>query len=522
MSKLLLVTINIKKKLYGQTANTLSAIAPNIPLGILDSYLSSKDIPVKVIDSDSEGYDIDDLIKVIEDYSPTMLGVVASGSNPSASTMQMVGVLAFYKKYNALKVKPCPSFIIGGHPTVLARRSLLETKCDFVVVGEGYEAVEGLYSHYTSGKSLAEVPGIAYFDNENYIYNPMPELIDIATLPMINWEKMNPKKFRAHNWHCFGHINDRSPYAIIWTNQGCPYPCDFCSINNIFGKRRYRLRTMEEVVSEIDVLVNDYGVRNLKILDELFITKHKRMNEFCDLLEERNYDLNMWCFARTDTVTEETLKRLKGVGVNWVAYGFESFNKDILTSTNKRIKNANNGFNVLDTIKMTRDAGMNICADVIAGLWDDDEASILHTRDFMLEHLFEWVNIYPCFAYPGTPLYDKYIEEKRIEVPKTWDTYGLYSNDCIPLPTKHLSPAEVLRLRDHVFDSYYKEPAILSMLEKKFGIETRDHVEDMVKKPLARRIVDSDEKLESIPSKLYKPVYTGEEMPSWYRGELIV
>ena len=51
--------------------------------------------------------------------------------------------------------------------------------------------------------------------------------------------------------------------------------------------------------------------KNLKILDELFIVKHKRMIEFCELLEERKYDLNMWCFARTDTVTPETLKRLK-------------------------------------------------------------------------------------------------------------------------------------------------------------------------------------------------------------------
>ena len=74
---------------------------------------------------------------------------------------------------------------------------------------------------------------------------------------------------------------------------------------------------MDDVVSEIDVLVNDYGVKHLKILDELFIFKNP--NLFCDLLEERNYDLNMWCFARTDTVTPEILKRLKKVGVNWVA-----------------------------------------------------------------------------------------------------------------------------------------------------------------------------------------------------------
>ena len=43
----------------------------------------------------------------------------------------------------------------------------------------------------------------------------------------------------------------------------------------------------------------------------MFVFKNPRLDEFCDLLEERNYDLNMWCFARTDTVTPEILKRLK-------------------------------------------------------------------------------------------------------------------------------------------------------------------------------------------------------------------
>ena len=95
---------------------------------------------------------------------------------------------------------------------------------------------------------------------------------------------------------------------------------------------------MKDVVDEIDVLYNEFNIRNLKILDELFVFKNPRLDEFCDLLEERNYDLNMWCFARTDTVTPEILKRLKKVGVNWVAYGFESFDGEILEATRKKVK----------------------------------------------------------------------------------------------------------------------------------------------------------------------------------------
>ena len=516
MKPIYLVTINVKKTLYGSTADQLAAVAPNIPLGMLDSYLTMHGVPVEIIDSDAEQLQIDGLLERLLDKDPPLVGIIATGSNPSASTMSMVGVIRFFEKFNALKQKPFPVFVLGGHPTVLPERTLRETGADYVVVGEGYEAITGLYKHVTEGLALASIAGLAYYDDDRFVLNPMPELIDLSLIPAINWEKMNPARYRAHNWHCFGDIDNRSPYAIIWTNQGCPYPCDFCSINNVFGKRRSRYRSMQSVVDEIDHLVNDYGVRNLKILDELFAIKHPRIGEFCDLLEERDYDLNMWCFARTDSVTPEMLKRLKKVGVNWVAYGFESFDKDILKATNKRIKGGA-AFNVQDTVKMTRDAGMNICADVIAGLWDDNETTVLKTRDFMYDNLFEWVNIYPCFAYPGTPLYDRYVSEGRIEVPKKWDTYGLYSYECVPLPSKYLSSAEVLRLRDSIFEGYYKEPEILSMLERKFGPATRKHVEEMVKVPLKRRILEEG----ADTSQPNKGPFLNTD-PTWYRGELFV
>jgi len=516
MKPICLVTINVKKTLYGSTADQLAAVAPNIPMGMLDSYLTMHDVPVEIIDSDAEHLQIDGLLERLLDKDPPLVGIIATGSNPSASTMSMVGAIRFFKKFNALKPKPFPVFVLGGHPTVLPERTLRETGADFIVVGEGYEAITGLYKHVTEGLALDSIAGIAYYDHDRFVLNPMPELIDLSLIPAINWENMNPARYRAHNWHCFADIDNRSPYAIIWTNQGCPYPCDFCSINNVFGKRKFRYRSMQSVVDEIDHLVNDYGVRNLKILDELFAIKHPRIEEFCNLLEERNYDLNMWCFARTDSVTPQMLKRLKKVGVNWVAYGFESFDNDILQATDKRIRGGA-AFNVQDTVKMTRDAGMSICADVIAGLWGDNETTILKTRDFMYDNLFEWVNIYPCFAYPGTPLYARYVSEGHIEVPKKWDIYGLYSYECVPLPTKYLSSAEVLRLRDSIFEGYYKEPEILSMLERKFGPATRKHVEDMVKVPLRRRILEEG----ADTSQPRKGPFLNTD-PAWYRGELIV
>jgi len=444
-----LVTINVKKSLYGNTATGLAAIAPNIPMSLLDAYLTNRDLPVHVIDSEAELLSIEELLTKLKEADPALVGVVATGSNPSASTMSMVGVLKFFDLLHKEKDIGFKTFVWGPHPTVLPERTLNETNADYLVVGEGYETITGLYEHVTGDRAVSSIAGLAYMDNDRFQLNPSPALIDVDDIPRINWQKIDPTRYRAHNWHCFGEdINNRSPYAIIWTNQGCPYPCDFCCINNLFGKRTFRFRSMQNVVDEIGDLVENHGIKNLKILDELFAFKHKRIDEFCDLLEERQYDLNMWCFARTDSVTPKMLERLKGVGVNWVAYGFESFDDDILTATNKRVS-----VNVQDTVNMTRDAGMNICADVIFGLWEDNADTIKKTGDFMYSNHFEWLNIYPAFAYPGTPLYDNYLKQGIISEPEKWDTYGLYSYDCEPLPTKHLSAAEVLGLRDSFFET---------------------------------------------------------------------
>ncbi len=487
MRKVCLVTVNAKKANYGPTSDVFSAIAPNVPLGMMDAYLTAFDIPVVMIDSDAERLTIPELIARIEAEDPIMVGVLACGANPSASTMSMVGVLQFFESLGKMRGRSFSTFVWGGHPTVLPERTLRETGADFVVMGEGYESVHGLYGHFSKGDSVTSIAGLAYNDDGRFVSQAAPALIALDTFPALNWSKIDPRKYRAHNWHSFGDIENRSPYAIIWTNQGCPYPCEFCCINNVFGARRYRFRPMKDVVDEIGVLVERHGVKNLKILDELFIIKHPRIEEFCDLLGERNYDLNMWCFARTDSVSPKLLERLKKVGVNWVAYGIETFDEATLKTLNKRVKS-----NVHDTIKMTRDAGMYICADVIAGLWEDDRDAILKTRDFLLKYEFEWLNIYPTFAYPGTPLYDKAVAGGIIEPPTNWDIYGLYSANCVPMPTKHMSSADVLRTRDTIFSDYYKDPGILNMLERKFGTPTRRHVEDMVRIPLQRRILEAD------------------------------
>jgi len=482
-----------KSGAYGQV-ESLASTTPDVLLGLVDAYVESNGLTSVIIDLDITKISAQDLLSLITKLSPKLLGVFSTGVNVSASTQTMPAVIDFFKDIAINLPDQIRTFVYGGHPTVLPERTLKETSADYVIIGEGYETILLLTKNLISNVSIDNIDGIAYvkedlLGNVTTVINPMPKMIDVNSLPMINWDKLNPKLYRAHNWHCFGDdIDNRSPYGVIWTSMGCAYPCDFCCINNLYSKRTFRFRDMKTVVEEIDILVNNHGVKNLRIMDELFVIKHPRVEEFCDLMGERGYDLNIWCYARVDSVTPYILKRLKKIGVNWVGYGFEAGDdENALKSINKAVKKGSLSND--EVIKITRDAGINMIGHAILGLYDDDEDSIRKNVDFLRKHQFEWNNIYPAFAYPGTPFYDKYVGEGIIEEPRSWEEYGLYSYECKPLPTKHLTSAQVLSLRDELFNEYYGDQNVQDNLRIKFGQKTIDHINEMLSVKLKRKIL---------------------------------
>ena len=93
-----------------------------------------------------------------------------------------------------------------------------------------------------------------------------------------------------------------------------------------------------------------------------------------------------------------------------------------------------------------------------------------------------------CAALPGSPLY---LDAKKYgwELPKTYEAWSFHSYECQPLPTKYLTAAEVLRFRDKAWEIYFKNPAYLSMIEKKFGQEAVDSVKEMTKIKLKRKLL---------------------------------
>lgn len=472
-----------QKQLYGDlTTFELTAIEPPLWGALLAGYLRAKGYSVVLYDAEVENWDYNETAKRIQELDPLLAVIVVSGTNPSASTMNMTGSARIASLIRDLD-PGIKTALLGLHPSALPERTITEENVDFVCQGEGFYTIPKLIDALKAKVDVYRIEGLWYKKDGKVVSNSRPPLMkNLDDIPQPAWDLLPMKKYRAHNWHCFDNIENRQPYAILYTSLGCPFNCSFCCINSLFGRNAIRYRSIENVIKELDYLINTYGIRNIKIIDEMFAINEKRVIALCDAIIERGYDLNMWAYARVDTVTEKMLSKMKKAGINWVAYGFESGSKRVIDDVVKGYKIDR----VKEVVQMTHGLDMHICANYIFGLPEEDHVSMNETLKLMLDINAEWANIYCAMAYPGSRLYELALE-KDWALPGTWQDYSQYAYGTTPLPTKYLTGEQVLAFRDHTFDIYYNSPRYLDMIARKFGTDTVEHIKKMASYKLERK-----------------------------------
>ena len=382
-------------KMYQSLASPLRGIEPPFWAGLLASFVRRHNHNPIILDADAENWSPQYTAERVEDIKPLLVVVVVQGSNPSASsTPKMTAAIDLVKELKARS--PRPVVVTGLHPSALPELTLRETEADYVCQGEGFDNITALLSE-------SVLPYGLWFFKKGRVVHTKPGLLLLTKFfPAVAWDLLDMSKYRCHNWHALDDIDKRSPYGVIYTSLGCPYDCDFCQIKQLYnGKNVVRFRDKEDVIAEIDLLVERYGVRHIKFMDELFTISEKQVARICDPLIERRYGLNIWAYARVDRVTQPMLEKMKAAGINWVAYGIESASDRVLKGVNKRITREQ----IDRAVKWTREAGINIMANFIFGLPDDDIESMTITYSMAVYYNFEYVNFYTCFI-SNTPVYN--------------------------------------------------------------------------------------------------------------------
>jgi radical SAM superfamily enzyme YgiQ (UPF0313 family) len=484
----ILINPSALKLIYQDLSNEYSAIEPPIWTGLLANNLRKNGFNIDIIDCEGSNISLPMTIDLLKNIDTQLVTIVVYGQQPSASTQNMHGASLLAKEIKK-QLPYLKILILGGHAAALPKRTITEEECDFVCDGEGVDTLNSiLKTDLVSNSQLAAVPGL-WFKKDGFVYSPnqksIPtpqEMLDIE-LPGMAFDLLPMANYRSHNWHSFGALNNRKPYASIYTSLGCPFKCSFCCINAPFGKPSFRFWTPNFIVDQIEMLVNDYGIKNLKIADEMFVLQEKHYLNICkEIIRRKLTGLNIWAYARVDTIKIEYLKTMREAGIKWLILGIESKSDYVREGVTKgQFKEEK----IIQVVRKVQEAGINVHANYIFGLPDDNFKTMNETLEMAIEINAEMSNFYSAMAYPGSELYRNAILNEQV-LPENWLGYSQHSKNCLPLSTKHISGNEVLGFRDAAWNKYFRGKYFLEMLEQKFGEKTKNHIIELSKNKIKR------------------------------------
>lgn len=483
----LLINPGAIKQVYQDLATDFSAIEPPSLAALFATYLRQNGTTVDIIDAPALGLSPAAVAEVVQNnYRPKLVVMVVYGFQPSASTQNMPAAGDTCRALKRLD-PDIKIMMTGTHPAALPERTMREESVDFVCDREGPDTILATVNAIKNGqKNYDGIPSLWFRFGNSIANNPAGELMEDLdhNMPHGAWDLLPMQNYRAHNWHCFDHIHDRKPYVSLHTSLGCPFKCSFCCINAPFGKPSYRMWSPSVVAKDIDTLVQNYGVKNIKFVDEMFVLNKDHVLGICDELIARDYDLNIWAYARVDTVKDGFLEKLRKAGFRWLALGIESGSKHVRDGVEKGRFGTEE---ILKVVRKIQDAGIYVIGNYIFGLPDDNHQSMQETLDLAMEANCEFANFYSAMAYPGSKLYN-YANDQKWELPANWIGYSQHSVETQPLRTEHISAGEVLKFRDEAFLRYFKNDKYLDMVNKKFGPAVVDNLKTMTAIGLKRKL----------------------------------
>lgn len=318
--------------LINPPSSKLETSYEHLGLGYIAAYARKYDLNVRIMDMPLNGWTLSTTIEEIKKYSCKLVGISIPFQDYGAQVLDFI---------RALKNKGFSShFTVGGiFPTFAYEEILKECpEIDSVILGEGEITFTELAKKLVNGFEWRDTLGIAYREKEAVIKNPKRPLI----------ENLDEIPFPARD--TLPAALQKLRFASMLTSRGCYGGCAFCSVVPFFSSfgPRCRVRSTENVIEELEMLYNQYGVRNIMFNDAEFAggiaVNGGKAIEIADEILKRNFHLNFSIQCRVNDIDIETFRILKQAGLRRVFLGVESGSQAVLNRFKK-------GVSVEDNIK---------------------------------------------------------------------------------------------------------------------------------------------------------------------------
>ncbi|MCK4993884.1 MAG: cobalamin-dependent protein [Candidatus Omnitrophica bacterium] len=429
-----------------------------IPMGL--AYLAAvlrNDFDVKVLDGRAKfqrmvpknskweyfGFTPKEIVEQVKTYSPDVVGISC------LSSFHFPDVVDLFER-----VKKIDNDIItvtgGTHPTFLADEVMKKhSSIDFIVMGEGEDTFYQLLMNINSEKEYDALDGLAFRNNGTYQINPKTKYIeDLDALPYPAFD-LFPLDFYEKKSIPFS-VTFRSKKTIpILTSRGCSAQCIFCASKNYWGKR-YRMRTAENVLDEIEYMVKKYGVEEIQFIDDNLTLDKNRARKIFQGLIDRNINIHwntpngiaVW------TLDEQMLKLMKASGCYELTVAFESGDQEVLNNIIKKPLDLKYAKKMVNKMK---DLDIQVHSFFISGFPGETKEQIKRSFAFAKTMDLDSAWFFVANPTPGSELYEICKNEGYINDDFSFENIE-YSLSHIK--NKEFTPREMEKLIITQFNNY--------------------------------------------------------------------
>lgn len=298
---------------------------------------------------------------------------------------------------------------------------------------------------------FSEIPGLVWRERDTTLINEKYFVTEIDRLGMPAWDLIRPQEYPEAQ---HGAFFNKFPIAPIITTRGCPFMCTFCAGKLISG-RNLRKRTPENVIKEIKLLYDDYGIREFHVIDDNFTLDKEFAKEFLVQLKKLNLDIS-WAVpngVRVDTLDDEMLELMKETGLYLVSLGIESGSDRIL----KLMRKNTTVDKIREGVRKIRKHGIDIAGFFIVGFPGETVEDINNTIRFSLELDLIRANFFTYLPFPGTESFNELKRKGKLEgldLKRFYFTNASYTPDGIDRKT-------LKSLQRKAFLGFFLRPGIL-------------------------------------------------------------
>src|SRR3954462_10866017 len=190
---------------------------------------------------------------------------------------------------------------------------LFADHCDFILNGEPEAAVMRLAQGVIpQGNVISE------------------QIDDLDSLPFPRWDLVTED--RSKMGFKFFPRPVGGGYPLL-ASRGCPEFCTYCPHRILAG---YRMRSIANIVDEMERLCSQVSRPYVIFRDPLFTEQRERVVELCDEIKRRGLILTFEAETRLDRLDVDLLDRLYAAGFRAMSFGVESLDPATLKKSGRR------------------------------------------------------------------------------------------------------------------------------------------------------------------------------------------